>query len=53
MYHPAIINACHAIFANHPCKLIPEKVKKFKLYLNHKMKIGDPLETEVISLPVG
>jgi hypothetical protein len=53
VYHPAIVNACDAMFAKHPSKLNPDEVQKFKLYQNHKTKIGEPLETEVIYLPIG
>ena len=53
VYHPAIINASKAMFAKHPSQLTPEEVKKFKYYQDHKIRIGEPLETEVIYLPIG
>ena len=53
VYHPAIINACEAMFSKHPSKLIPEEVDKFNVYQNRKIQIGEPLESEVIYLPIG
>ena len=53
VYHPAIINACDAMFAKHPSKLDPDEVKKFKMYRTRKIQIGEPLEEEVIYLPIG
>ena len=53
VYHPAIINACSAMFDKHPSKLRQDEVDKFMRYRNHKTKIGEPLETEIIYLPSG
>ena len=53
VYHPAIINACTAMFAKHPSELRQDEVEKFKRYRNHKTQIGEPLETEIIYLPSG
>ena len=53
VYHPAIINACDAMFLKHPSKLMPEEVDKFNVYKNRKIQIGEPLESEVIYLPIG
>ena len=53
VYHPCIINASEAMFRKHPEKLTPEENLKFQLYQQHKIRIGIPLETEVIYLPIG
>ena len=53
VYHPAIINACTAMFAKHPSQLQQDEVEKFKRYRHHKTQIGEPLETEIIYLPSG
>ena len=53
VYHPAIINACDAMFSKHPSKLMPEEVDKFNVYKNRKIQIGESLESEVIYLPIG
>ena len=52
-YHPAIHGACQAMFSKHPCDLTPEEIHKFNFYKNHKIQIGEPLESEIIYLPVG
>ena len=52
-YHPAIHGACQAMFAKHPSNLTPAEVHKFNFYKNHKMQIGEPLESEIIYLPIG
>ena len=51
IYHPAIINACDAMFSKHPSKLVPEEVVKFDR--SRKQQIGEPLETEIIFQPIG
>ena len=53
VYHPAIINASNAMFQKHPSQLSPEELQKFKYYQEHKIRIGEPLETEIIFLPSG
>ena len=53
VYHPTIVNVCDAMFEKHPSKLNPDEVKKFKMYRTRKMQIGEPLEAEVIYLPIG
>ena len=53
VYHPTIINACTAMFAKHPSELGQDEIEKFKRYRNHKIQIGEPLETEIIYLPSG
>ena len=53
VYHPAIVNASHAMFTKHPSQLLPEELEKFKNYQDYKIRIGEPLETEIIYLPSG
>ena len=53
VYHPAIINASNAMFAKHPSQLTSEEQQKFKHYKEHKIRIGEPLEEEIIFLPSG
>jgi hypothetical protein len=53
VYHPAVVNASQAMFRKHPSQLMPEEVQKFKNYQEHKIRIGEPLEMEVIFLPIG
>ena len=36
VYHPAIVNACMAMFSKHPRNLTAEEVQMFKYYRNHK-----------------
>ena len=53
IYHPAIHGACQAMFAKHPSNLTADEVHKFNFYKNHKMQIGEPLESEIIYLRIG
>jgi hypothetical protein len=53
VYHPCIINASEAMFGKHPGQLTPDENLKFQLYQDHKIKVGEPLETEIIYLPIG
>ena len=53
VYHPNIVNACQAMFTKHPSQLLPEEVTKFDFYTNMKIRYGEPLESEVIYLPIG
>ena len=53
IYHPAIINACSAMFAKHPSSLSQEEVQKFKAYRSHKIQKSEPIESEIIYLPSG
>ena len=53
VYHPAIINACKAMHDKHPDELNKEEVEKFNFYIRHKMNTGDPIEHNVIYLPMG
>jgi hypothetical protein len=53
IYHPAIINACKAMFAKHPSVLLPEEVDEFNFTRNHAIQIGEPLETNEVYLPNG
>ena len=53
VYHPVLINVCEAMFSKHPSKLTPEEVTKFNTYKERKKQIGEPLESEVIYLPIG
>ena len=53
VYHPAVVNASQAMFRKHPSQLLPEEVHKFKNYQEHKIRIDEPLEMEVIFLPIG
>ena len=52
IYHSAIIKACYAITGkDHPSQLLPEEVKKFKAYIDHKREIGEPVESDLLYLP--
>ena len=53
IYHPNIINACNAFFSKHPRDLTSEEIQKFNTYQNHKIQIGEPIESEIIYMPSG
>ena len=53
IYNPAIHGACQAMFTKHPSNLTAEEVHIFNFFKNHKMQIGEPLESEIIYLPIG
>ena len=53
IYHPTTINACLAMFNNHPDALTQEEILKFNHYKSWKKESGDPLETNPIYLPIG
>ena len=53
VYHPCIINASRAFFGKHPRELAPDEALKFKMYQRDKILIGEPLENEIIHLPIG
>ena len=53
IYHPTTINACLAMFNNHPDALTQEEVLKFNHYKSWKKESGEPLETSTIYLPIG
>ena len=53
VYHPAINQACQAMFGKHPTSLTPEEVSKFKIYQRQKLKNNDPIENDVIYQPIG
>ena len=52
IYHPAIINARYAITGkHHPNQLLPEEVKKFKAYIDRKLEMGEPVESDLLYVP--
>ena len=53
VYHPCIINASRAFFGKHPRELTPDEALKFKMYQKDKIQIGEPLENEIVYLPIG
>ena len=53
IYHPTTINACESLFKKHPDMLQPEEVIKFNNFRKYKKEVGDPLETNVVFLPIG
>ena len=53
VYHPAIHQACQAMFGKHPTSLTPEEVSKFKIYQRQKLKNNDSIENDVIYQPIG
>ena len=53
IYHPAIIIACHDMFAKHPSVLLPEEVDQFNCIRNHAQQAGKPFEAEERYLPSG
>ena len=53
IYHPAVINASNAMFGKDPSQLEADEALKFKMYRMNKIQKGEPLETEVIFLPIG
>ena len=48
-----VFNAAGAMLRKHYGQLEPDKVMKFNLYRNRKLKIGEPLEKEIIYQPNG
>ena len=53
VYHPNIISACSAMFCKHPSKLTEEEFQRFNYYKNRKINIGEPIEEDIIYLPIG
>ena len=53
IYHPCIINASDSLFKKHPDLLQPDEIVKFNNFRKYKSEIGDPLETNVVFLPIG
>ena len=53
IYHPAVINASIAMFKKHPDQLTQEEIIKFNHYKKFKAEMDDPLETNVVYLPLG
>ena len=53
IHHPAIINACFAILGKHPSQLSPAEVIQFQQYKQFKADIGDPIEENVVYMPIG
>ena len=53
IFHPAVINACQSMFKKHPSQLSPEEVEKFNKYKQYKLQVGDPVEQNVVYLPIG
>ena len=53
IYHPAVINACEAIFKKHPDQLEQDEIVKFNHYRKWKTEMGDPLESNIVYLPTG
>ena len=53
IYHPSIINASESLFKKHPDMLQQDEIRKFNHFKKYKSEIGDPLETNVVFLPIG
>ena len=53
IYHPAIIIACHYMFAKHPSVLLPAEVDQFNCIRNHAKQVGKPFESDKMYLPSG
>ena len=53
IHHPAVINACFAILGKHPSTLSQEEVYQFQQYREFKESNGDPIEENVVYLPIG
>ena len=53
IYHPTIIDACNSLFKKHPDLLQPEEIIQFNKFRKYKSEVGDPLETNVVFLPIG
>ena len=53
IYHPSIINASESLFKKHPDMLQQDEIIKFNHFKKYKSEIGDPLETNVVFLPIG
>ena len=53
IYHPTIINACLAMYNKHPDALTQDEVLKFNEYRRWRSEMGQPLESNVIYLPIG
>ena len=53
IYHPTVINACDTIFKKHPDDLNNEEIQKFNKYRSWKSEMGDPLEANLVYLPIG
>ena len=51
IYHPAIVNACKAMFAKHPSALLPKEVDQFNFCRNHAIQVGESLENNPVDLP--
>ena len=52
VYHPAILNACNAMFGKHPSHMTQEEVDKFKLYQQLKIRDGDSIEEDIVYQPI-
>ena len=52
-YQHSIINASDSLFKKHPDLLQPDDIIKFNHFRKYKSEIGDPLETNVVFLPIG
>jgi hypothetical protein len=53
IYHPTIINACLALFKKHPDLLAQDEILEFYNYRSWRKEMGEPLESNVIYLPIG
>ena len=53
VYHPAVLNACNAMFGKHPSNLTPQEINKFKLYQRLKISIGDSIEEDIVNQTFG
>ena len=53
VYHLAIINACKVMHEQHPDQSDREEVEQFNFYVRHKSNTGDPIEQNVVYLPIG
>ena len=52
IYHPAVINACKAVYKKHPCELTKEESSSMKSYLDRKRELGEPVEHDPTYLPI-
>ena len=53
VYHPSIINACDSMFKKHPDQMSKDEIVRFNVFRIWKTDNGDPLETNVVYLPIG
>ena len=53
VHHPAIINACYSIIGKHPSQMTASEEEKFQLFKQFKRNNGQPIEEDVVFLPIG